>query len=180
MPISRAGSNPRNPDPGSRLDELDERILWELVLDARISNRALADKVGVAPSTTLTRVQRLIDEGILQSSHAQINTAAVGLPLQAIISVRLHTQSRQNIDDFAATVVGLAAVVNVFHLGSADDFLVHVVCTSSEQLRDLVAAKVSRHPAVARTQTFIVFGHWFGSQYAGHISGFDEIRKAID
>ncbi|MNG34389.1 hypothetical protein D3C84_1208610 [compost metagenome] len=41
------------------LDAIDERLLAALVDDARISNKQLAELVGIAPSTALMRTRAL-------------------------------------------------------------------------------------------------------------------------
>jgi len=48
------------------IDEVDERILSELVADARLPNNALAERVGIAPSTCLGRVRALRDGGVIR------------------------------------------------------------------------------------------------------------------
>ncbi|CAN5559783.1 Lrp/AsnC family transcriptional regulator [soil metagenome] len=174
----------RNPlaedEPASRLDEIDEILVWELTRNSRISNAALAEAAGIAPSTCHHRVKALQDAGVLQSYHAQIDLGAVGLPLQAIISIRLHAQARDRVREYAHKAILLPQVINLFYIGGQGDFLVHVACTSSEQLRDVVAAKLSADPIVASTHTSIVFDHMAGVQYMDHVTGFRDVRRAID
>jgi DNA-binding Lrp family transcriptional regulator len=71
------------------LDDLDRAILECLGEDARIPNNQLAARVGVAPSTCLARVRALRESGVLKGFHAEIDLAALGRPLQAMIAVRL-------------------------------------------------------------------------------------------
>jgi len=51
---------------GSRLDELDRRIVDKLGRDARISNRAIAAELGVTEGTIRTRIKRLQAERLIQ------------------------------------------------------------------------------------------------------------------
>lgn len=171
---------PRDDDPTSnkvRLDQLDERIVWELSRDAGLTNAALAVKLHVAPSTTLTRVRALREAGVLRTAQADIDYRAVGLPLQAIVSVRLRAQARPAIRSYADKVVKLPNVLNIYFLGGQTDFLIHVVTTSPEQLRDFVAAELSMDPAVASTETQIVFDYLRGVDHRDQVGGFDELRR---
>lgn len=167
-------------EPASKLDEVDETLVWELSRNSRISNAALAESAGIAPSTCYHRVKALQDAGVLQSFHAQIDLDAVGLPLQAIVTVRLHAQARDRVREYAHKAILLPQVLNLFYIGGQGDFLIHVACTSSAQLRDIVASRLSADPIVASTQTNIVFDHMVGVQYMDHVSGFSEVRKSID
>ncbi|WP_062464946.1 Lrp/AsnC family transcriptional regulator [Demequina soli] len=152
---------------GVRLDELDERILWELMRDARIPNAALAARLHVAPSTTHTRVRALREAGVIKSAHVEVDYEALGLDVQGIVSVRLRAQARPQIKSYAAKVIQLPNVLSVFFVGGTIDFLIHVACTSTAQLRDFVASELSMDPAVASTETNIVFDHLIGQEHLG-------------
>ena len=77
------------PDP-SGLDALDRAIVNVLVADARISNAALAESVGVAPSTALVRTRSLVERGVIEGYHASVSLTAVGRPVRALIAVKLR------------------------------------------------------------------------------------------
>jgi DNA-binding Lrp family transcriptional regulator len=175
----RAGPTRRPPPNDVRLDELDEQILWALFKDARTPNNALAEQLSVSPSTTLTRMRALREAGILRSSHAEIDATAVGLHIQALVFVRLRPQARPEIKSYSQRVIMLPNVMDIYFLGGEDDFLIHVACTSTEQLRGFVATKLSMDPAVASTRTQIVFEHLIGAQHRGHVHSFEEMRASI-
>lgn len=159
-----------------QLDETDERILWELHRDADLTNAALAARVGLSASTAHSRVRVLRAAGVLGASRADVDLAALGLPLQAIVAVRLRAQARPSIKTYADKVARSPNVLNIFFLGGQTDFLIHVATTSPEQLRDFVATRLSMDPAVASTETQIVFD-WVRSP--GRAAGFDDMRDPI-
>ena len=82
------------------IDDLDRRILTALHADARISNSALAEWIGIAPSTCHGRVRRLQELGVIRGFYTDIDPAAMGLSLQAMISVTLHSNARGKIRNF--------------------------------------------------------------------------------
>jgi DNA-binding Lrp family transcriptional regulator len=89
------GTRPNDVRP--LIDETDRRILKVLAVEARIPNNALADRVGIAPSTCLGRVRSLVERGVIRGFYADIDPAAVGHSLQAIIAVRLQADARDAI-----------------------------------------------------------------------------------
>jgi DNA-binding Lrp family transcriptional regulator len=143
----------------AELDEIDRRLLRELVADARIPNNALAERVGIAPSTCLGRVRALRASGVIRGYHADVDPAALGRPIQAMISVRLQSHARGHIPDFMAKIATLPEVLNVFFLGGADDFHVHIAATSTDNLREFVVVNLSGDPDVALTETNLIFDH---------------------
>src|ERR1700759_4040685 len=84
------------------VDETDRRILTALPTDARMSNNALAELAGIAPSTCHGRVRRLQELGVIRGFYADIDPAALGLTLQAMISVSLQSNARGKIRGFVA------------------------------------------------------------------------------
>jgi DNA-binding Lrp family transcriptional regulator len=157
----RTGTATGNGDaePSAPLDAVDRAILRALTSDARIPNNALAELVGVAPSTCLGRVRALRERGVIRGFYADIEPASVGRAIQAMISVRMQSHARTRLAEFAATVAQLPEVLNVFFLAGADDFLVHVAARSTENLRTFVVVNLSGNPDVALTETNLIFEH---------------------
>jgi DNA-binding Lrp family transcriptional regulator len=141
------------------LDDVDRRLVRELLANARIPNNALAHRVGIAPSTCLGRVRALRERGVIRGYHADVDPAALGRPIQAMIAVRLQAHARGHIPDFMAKIAKLPEVLNVFFLGGADDFHVHIAATSTDNLRDFVVVNLSGDPDVALTETNLIFDH---------------------
>ncbi|GIJ77422.1 DNA-binding transcriptional regulator, Lrp family [Micromonospora phaseoli] len=143
--------------PFTALDDTDRAILTELAVDGRLANNALAERVGVAPSTCLARTRALRECGAIRGFHAEVDPAAVGLPLQALVSVRLTEHARAAVDAFRTRSVRLPGVVSVFHVAGADDYVLHVRAASAEALRDFVLDHLAVDPAVQHTQTSLIF-----------------------
>ena len=140
------------------LDAVDRKILAALAVNARLPNNALADLAGVAPSTCLARVRSLRDRGIIRGFHTEIDPAALGRPIQAMVSVRLQSNARSQIGSFMAMASPLPGVLNVFFVGGPDDFLIQVAADSTQAVRDFVIG-LSENPDVALTQTSLIFEH---------------------
>lgn len=143
------------PEP---LDETDRRLVLELARDARLPNNVLAERAGIAPSTCLGRVRALRERGVIRGYHADVDQAALGRSLQAMIAVRLQSTARGHIRAFVADVARLAEVLNVYFLAGKDDFLLHVATASSADLRDFVEI-LSANADVAYTETSLIFEH---------------------
>src|SRR4029450_1050213 len=82
------------------IDDVDRRILTALHADARMSNSARAQLGGMAPATCHARVRRLQELGVIRGFYADIDPAAIGLTLQAMISVSLQSNARGKIRSF--------------------------------------------------------------------------------
>ena len=76
------------------LDHIDRELLTLLEADGRMPNNALAERVGIAPSTCLTRIRRLREIGAIRGFHADVDPAWIGRPIQAMIAVRIRSGHR--------------------------------------------------------------------------------------
>jgi DNA-binding Lrp family transcriptional regulator len=148
---------PNHPQPA--VDAIDRAILELVAADARITNQRLAERVGVAPSTALARLRSLRERGVIRGFHAEVDLAALGRPLQALIAVRLTVHAREQIDAFTAAVRELPGVLMVFHLTGANDYLVWVAAADAQDLREFVVDHLATHPSVARAETSLIYEH---------------------
>ncbi|OAT66303.1 AsnC family transcriptional regulator [Mycobacteroides immunogenum] len=144
------------------LDDVDRRILMELHDDARIPNSALAEAVGIAASTCHGRVRRLQEAGVIRGFFTDVDPAAIGRPLQAMISVSLQANARGKIRTFIRDIRQLPQVIDVYFLAGADDYILHVAARDTEDLRSFVVEKLNAQPDVAGTQTSLIFEHLRG------------------
>ncbi|MEM7356382.1 MAG: Lrp/AsnC family transcriptional regulator [Acidobacteriota bacterium] len=141
------------------LDRIDREIIAALQKNARLSNKELAARIGVAQSTCLERFRRLCDDGVLTGFHADVDPKALGIGLQAIIAVRLGRHSRDLVRSFRAHALGLPEVLAIFHMAGKNDFLVHVAVRDSDHLRDLALSAFTTRPEVAHIETALIFEH---------------------
>ena len=138
------------------LDRIDREIL------VRLSNKELAARVGLAPSSALERFRRLTREGWLRGFHADVDPRAFGLGLEAMISVRLKQHSRDQFEAFRLYVQTLPEVVAAYHMAGGNDFLVHVRARDAEHLRDFAIDAFTTRPEVGHLETALVFEHLRG------------------
>ncbi len=141
------------------LDAIDRQIIRLLGQDGRMTNNAIAEDIGIAPSTCLGRIRSLQDRGVIRGFHADIDPGAIGLGVQVLIAVRLKASTRSHVGTFAKEVANLPGVMNVFFLGGADDFMLHIAAASTDAVRDFVAEHLSRRDDVANTVTNLIFEH---------------------
>lgn len=141
------------------LDELDVAILRAIQANARQTNRELAASVGVAPSTSLERLRALRRRGVITGFTSQVNLAAIGRPVQALIAVRIRPPSRPVLESFREWVRTFPEVVGIFVTTGGDDFLLHMAVPSTGHLYDFVIDSLTERREVADVRTSIVYEH---------------------
>lgn len=141
------------------MDQVDRALLRELQNDARQTNRELAAAVHVAPSTSHERVRALRERGVLRGYHAEVNLAAIGRPVQALIAVRIRPPSREVIEAFRDWVRQLPETVGVFVVSGGEDFLIHVAVADTNGLYAFVIDRLTQRREIADVRTSVVYEH---------------------
>jgi len=141
------------------LDRTDRAIIAALQKNARSSNKELAARVGIAPSTCSERMRRLEQEGVFIGFHAAVDPRVLGIGLQAMIAVRLRRHAADEVDAFERHALGLAEVVSLSHVTGPNDFLVHVVVRDADHLRHLAVTGFTTMREVDHIETAIIFKH---------------------
>ncbi|WP_209648528.1 Lrp/AsnC family transcriptional regulator [Kibdelosporangium banguiense] len=141
------------------MDELDTAILRELQLDARRTNRDIASAVGVAPSTALERTRGLRERGVIRGAVLDVNLAAIGRAVQALIAIRIRPPSRRNIEAFRNWITTLPETIGVFVVSGSEDFLVHVAVRDNQDLYAFVIDQITERAEVADVRTSVVYEH---------------------
>ncbi|MEX5270031.1 Lrp/AsnC family transcriptional regulator [Kocuria sabuli] len=154
---------PQDLRPAEELDELDRRLLTLLRENSRMTNQALSEALGVAPSTCLARMRNLQRTGVIRRFTADLDPRALGRSIEALISVRLRPGARHLMSAFGEGLKTVPEVSQFFFLAGADDFLIHVTARDTDHIRQFVLEHLSSNQAVATTQTSLVFEHVQGS-----------------
>lgn len=139
------------------LDKIDARIVREMQNNVRLSNKELAARVGLSPSSCLERVRKLTDEGVFTGFHAHVRPQSLGAGIEALIGIRLNKHTQQVVRTFWSHLMGLPEVKAAFHVAGAFDFQAHVVVKDTEHLRKFVLESLAANPHIGRVETALMF-----------------------
>jgi DNA-binding Lrp family transcriptional regulator len=147
----------RESAPVSRLSAVDRQLLLLLQENARRTNRELAEKVGIAQSTCLERIRSLTDRGIIVGWRAEVDPAAVGRPVRALIHVRLQPKTSDSVRLFQQQMLALPDTLMVSTVAGQDDFIMEVAVSDVPSLRDFVLDWITSRPDVVDARTALVY-----------------------
>ena len=104
------------------LDETDERILKNLLVDARQSARQLALKLGMSTVTVLSRIKKLEKAKIIRGYTAIIDHEKIGYSLTAIIEIIAKNDKVIDIEEEIARFENVCGVYDI--TGSTDTIII--------------------------------------------------------
>ncbi len=142
-----------------KLDNIDLRILTLLYNDADVTNKELAEKIGIAPSTCLERVKRLKQNGVIKGAFIDVNLNTIGGNIEAIAAIRLQPYSEQIVNQFRDDLLQHPEILNLYHMGGSYDYYIHMSVKDSEHLRQFVFKNITSREEVTTVETSLVFEH---------------------
>lgn len=138
------------------MDDTDRKLLAALQANGRISNADLARGVDLAPSSTLDRVRKLEERGVIRGYRAVLDPPALGYQVQATVLISLDRHQAGPIDEFEARVGAVPEVVTCLHVTGRYDYILHVVVRGIDHLRNLLTHGLGAIRGVEKLETFLV------------------------
>ncbi len=139
----------------ARLDATDWRILKELQADGRITNVALAARVGLTPPPCLRRLQALEQAGFIKSYHAVVDAQMLGFEVTAFAMVRLVAQAEADLRAFENLVLKWPLVREAHMLSGDIDYMLKCVAPDLTAFQDFVLRELTAAPNVASVKTTV-------------------------
>lgn len=140
-----------------RLDDVDRRLIKELVRDGRQSMLALAQRAHVSRTHVYARIERLEKAGVIEGFAARINMEKAGFGTSALIALTIQQNSWRALAEQLRT---LDYVERFTLLGGDFDVLVVVRAPDNQTLRDVVLERIHGFPGIRSSRTWLVFEEW--------------------
>ncbi len=141
------------------LDDVDRRIVTELSRDGRMSMRALAEATHISRAHAYVRVDRLLDEGVIEGFTARIDYEKAGVGASAYVALSIRQDSWRAVADDLSTY---PFVEHVSLMGGDFDALVLVRAPDTSALRHLVLDKLQALDGILSTRTWLIFDEAVG------------------
>ena len=136
--------------PAHALDEVSKRIIEQLQADGRRPYAAIGKAVGLSEAAVRQRVQRLLDQGVMQIV-AVTDPLQVGFHRQAMIGVR----AEGDLQEVADRLAEMTEVDYVVITAGSFDLLAEAVCEVDDALLELISTKIRAISGVRSTETFV-------------------------
>lgn len=146
-----------------KIDRIDLKILSALQADARMTNQALSEQVGLSPSPCLQRVKRLEQAGIISGYLGQVVLERLAHSVGVITTASLVSHDQGAFVAFEAAVADIPELVECFKVSGPFDYFLRFVCAdvaAYERISDDLlkrgpeGMKLSSHVVLRQTKPF--------------------------
>ena len=143
-------------DPPRILDGVDRAILNVLREEGRISVSTLASEINVSRAAAYTRMNKLIEDGVIEHFNASINSSKAGLPIAALVLVTANHHGQRRWMRWREELLQIAAVEFAFMVTGDIDVVLLVRARSHEEFQTVLLEEIQSLDHVASTRTLLV------------------------
>jgi Lrp/AsnC family leucine-responsive transcriptional regulator len=115
----------------------------------------LSEQIGLSPTPTARRVQRLETAGAITGYGARIDEAALGFDISVFVSVQLDKQIDDALEAFESAILQFPEVVDCWLMTGNRDYLMRVVTTNLRDFETFLVGKLTKVDGVASIESSI-------------------------
>ncbi len=117
------------------LDDVNLRILAELQVEGRVGMAELGRRVGLSAPAVSERVQRLERAGVITGYSVELEAAALGYPISAVVRIRPSPGQLQRIPEIARET---PEVAECHRITGEDCYLLRLHLRSIDELEEIL------------------------------------------
>ena len=135
-----------------RFDELDMKLLQELIKDSSMSVPNLSKKLGINASVLYSRINRLVKKKLIKRFTVEIDDVLLGIGVKALVGVNRDPKLK---DSIHKQLMETSDVVSISEVTGRFDMIVRVYANNLESLHTAVIEKIGKIDGIHNTETFV-------------------------
>lgn len=136
-----------------KFDELDEKLINELIKDGRASYVDLAKKVGLSRVAVKDRIQQLIDHNVIESFTVAVNSEKFGKKVSAFFEVDVEPQQLENV---AQNLADNPSVASVYQMTGPSTLHMHVLVEDFQKLETFINNELYSVRGITRVESHVI------------------------
>jgi len=138
------------------LDPTDIRILTLLQYNAKLTNKEIAESVGMTVSPVFERIKRLEEKGVIKKYMAHVDRILIGLDMIAFCNVSLKEHNREYLDRFESEISVFPEVIECYHIAGLFDYLLKVAVKDMNAYHHFIIDKLAALDNIGNVQSMFV------------------------
>jgi Lrp/AsnC family transcriptional regulator for asnA, asnC and gidA len=135
------------------IDNIDLKILSELMKDAKTPYTEIAERIFVSGGTVHVRMKKMEKMGIVRRATLDINFSKLGYDITAFLGIYLEKSSMY--EEVSKELEKIPEVLNIHYTTGNYSIFTKITCKDTNHLRDILHFKIQSIPGVVRTETMI-------------------------
>ncbi|AZV49831.1 AsnC family transcriptional regulator [Bacillus halotolerans] len=125
--------------PNLVLDEIDKQILTILHEEGRISYTDLGKRVDLSRVAVQSRINQLIEAGVIEKFTAVINPAKIGIHVSVFFNVEVEPQF---LEEVALKLEEEPAVTSLYHMTGPSKLHMHGIFANDQEMEEFLTKRL--------------------------------------
>ncbi|MGV4461927.1 Lrp/AsnC family transcriptional regulator [Ornithobacterium rhinotracheale] len=138
------------------IDNIDKRILKELLINSKQSIKDLAQKVELSVTPVHERIKKLESTGIIKGYSANLDIKKIGFNLVVYMNITLIRHQEELDSEIANYINGLDEVVEAYFVSGDFDLMMKAVLRDMSHYQEFVLHKMSRIDIISNVRSYFV------------------------
>lgn len=138
-----------------KLDAINQRILEELVANARIPITELAKAVGLSKTPVAARIKQLEEIGLITGYRTMLSPLQLGLTHVTFVEVSVSDTRQAALEAFNEAARAIPEIEECYMIAGGYDYLIKIRTRDMMHFRQIMAEKVSTLPYVRSTSSYV-------------------------
>src|SRR5699024_2790796 len=136
-----------------KFDDIDKKIIEELVEDGRISYVELSEKVNLSRVAVKDRIENLINKGVIEKFSAVINSEKTGKSISAFFDIDVHPNKLQEV---AQNLADNPHVASIYQMTGPSTLHMHVLIEDFNKLEVFINNQLYSVEGITRVDSHVI------------------------
>ena len=136
----------------AKIDDIDRKILSELMVDGAISIPKLSENINANSSVVYSRIKRLLKRKLIERYTIQVNEKELGYGVKSVTGINMNSKLRDNVIDELFKIDGVSEISEVT---GRFDIMVTMHTKNLNDMHQIVSEKIGKIDGVIGSESFI-------------------------
>ena len=136
----------------AKIDDIDRKILSELMADGAISIPKLSKNINANSSVVYSRIKRLLKRKLIERYTIQVNEKALGYGVKSVTGINMNSKLRDNVIDELFKIDGVSEISEVT---GRFDIMITMYTKNLNEMHQIVSEKIGKIDGIIGSESFI-------------------------
>ena len=136
----------------AKIDDIDRKILSELMADGAISIPKLSKNINANSSVVYSRIKRLLKRKLIERYTIQVNEKELGYGVKSVTGINMNSKLRDNVIDELFKIDGVSEISEVT---GRFDIMVTMHTKNLNDMHQIVSEKIGKIDGIIGSESFI-------------------------
>ncbi|WP_368652680.1 Lrp/AsnC family transcriptional regulator [Ornithinibacillus sp. 4-3] len=136
-----------------KYDDIDRKLLEELIKDGRKSYVELAEVVGLSRVAVKDRIQHLVDSGVIEKFTVVINSEKIGQKVSAFFEVDVEPKQLLEVAENLAANLNVASI---YQMTGPSTLHMHVLVEDFQKLEEFINRELYSVQGITRVESHVI------------------------